>query len=146
MAFVGNVSARARMPIAYVSRVLLEGRVHVVVFSGCDHVVLDELRRRRGIVERILLERPWQVIFCLSLDVGGGGNFDAAVGTYVDVHSEELLRLLLQGKLEAILKYAQVVVGLSAASVGHPAVVHVQYPVDSMSIRVLLEEVTRVEL
>eukprot|EP00965_Chrysotila_dentata_P062148 2058991-Pleurochrysis_carterae.AAC.1 len=62
---VGNVSALASMPIVNDSPgrphgVLLERGVDVMVFASCDLVARDELRRRRGIIDRVLGEGFWK--------------------------------------------------------------------------------------
>eukprot|EP00965_Chrysotila_dentata_P219392 6191116-Pleurochrysis_carterae.AAC.4 len=61
-----------------------------------------------------------------AASVGGGGDLNASILANVNVHAEELLRFGLLGKFEALTKDAQVLVGLGAAGVGHPAVVDVE--------------------
>eukprot|EP00965_Chrysotila_dentata_P153582 5076186-Pleurochrysis_carterae.AAC.1 len=66
IALVGKVRALARMPIAYDSPGRPQGgAVDVVLLASRDLVVLDELRRRGGIVYQIVGE--WLGKMCLSL-------------------------------------------------------------------------------
>eukprot|EP00965_Chrysotila_dentata_P016913 560914-Pleurochrysis_carterae.AAC.1 len=75
---------------------------------------------------RVLGQKLWQVELGFRLDVGRGGDLDASTLAHVNVHAEELLRLGLHCELEALAEDAQVLVGVDASGVCHPAVVGVE--------------------
>eukprot|EP00965_Chrysotila_dentata_P258806 6213348-Pleurochrysis_carterae.AAC.1 len=97
-------------------------RVDGVFLASSDLVVFHKLRCQRCLVDRVLGEWLGQAVLRFGFDVGGGGYLDSTVITRVNVHAQELLRLVLHRQLESIAEDAEVGVGLCAASVGHPAV------------------------